>query len=82
MFVFQETPSLPNSLGKRTINEKLTRILNEKREQVELISKLKSEPDVKRVSPRLAQKQLALVFFMCVLNVKLKIVRALQLGGR
>lgn len=55
--VSQETLSLLNSLGKGSIDEKLKRILNEKREQFEQIVKLKSELDEEKTRLRTLEKQ-------------------------
>ena len=54
--VSQETLSLLNSLGKGTIDEKLKRILNEKREQAEQISKLTADLKQERARLHLAEK--------------------------
>ena len=56
--VSQETLALLNSLGKGTIDEKLKRILNEKREQFEHIVKLKSELDEEKTRLRTLEKQI------------------------
>lgn len=56
--VSQETLTLLNSLGKGSIDEKLKRILNEKREQYEQIVKLKSELDEERNRLRTLEKQI------------------------
>lgn len=56
--VSQETLTLLNSLGKGSIDEKLKRILNEKREQFDQIVKLKSELDEERTRLRTFEKQL------------------------
>jgi hypothetical protein len=56
--VSQETLTLLNSLGKGTIDEKLKRILNEKREQFEQIVKLKSELDEEKNRLRTVEKQI------------------------
>lgn len=56
--VSEETLSLLNSLGKGSIDEKLKRILNEKREQYEQIVKLKSELDEERTRLRSLEKQI------------------------
>ena len=54
--VSQETLSLLNSLGKGSIDEKLKRILNEKREQADQIAKLKSDLQEERGRLRLAKE--------------------------
>lgn len=54
--VSPETSSLLNSLGKGSIDEKFQRILNERREQAELIQKLKSELDEERTRLRQLEK--------------------------
>jgi hypothetical protein len=46
--VSQQTLCSPHSLSEATINETLKRILKERREQAEQISKVKSELDVKK----------------------------------
>jgi DNA repair exonuclease SbcCD ATPase subunit len=56
--VSQETLTLLNSLGKGSIDEKLKRILNEKREQFEQIVKLKSELDEEKNRLRTLEKQI------------------------
>lgn len=56
--VSQETLNLLNSLGKGSIDEKLKRILNEKREQFEQIVKLKSELDEEKTRLRTLEKQI------------------------
>lgn len=56
--VSQETLSLLNSLGKGSIDEKLKRILNEKREQFEQIVKLKSELEEEKNRLRTLEKQI------------------------
>ncbi|CAF2508626.1 unnamed protein product [Rotaria sp. Silwood2] len=56
--VSQETLALLNSLGKGSIDEKLKRILNEKREQFEQIVKLKSELDEEKTRLRTLEKQI------------------------
>ncbi|CAM2701894.1 unnamed protein product [Rotaria socialis] len=56
--VSHETLTLLNSLGKGSIDEKLKRILNEKREQFEQIVKLKSELDEEKNRLRTLEKQL------------------------
>ena len=56
--VSQETLTLLNSLGKGSIDEKLKRILNEKREQFEQIVKLKSELDEEKNRLRTVEKQI------------------------
>ncbi|CAF3823618.1 unnamed protein product [Adineta steineri] len=56
--VSQETLNLLNSLGKGSIDEKLKRILNEKREQFEHIVKLKSELDEEKTRLRTLERQL------------------------
>jgi chromosome segregation ATPase len=56
--VSQETLTLLNSLGKGSIDEKLKRILNEKREQFEQIVKLKSELDEEKTRLRTLEKQI------------------------
>ncbi|CAF3472560.1 unnamed protein product [Rotaria sp. Silwood1] len=56
--VSQETLGLLNSLGKGSIDEKLKRILNEKREQFEQIVKLKSELDEEKTRLRTLEKQI------------------------
>jgi chromosome segregation ATPase len=56
--VSQETLALLNSLGKGSIDEKLKRILNEKREQFDQIVKLKSELDEERNRLRTLEKQI------------------------
>lgn len=56
--VSQETLNLLNSLGKGSIDEKLKRILNEKREQFEQIVKLKSELDEEKTRLHTLQKQI------------------------
>jgi chromosome segregation ATPase len=56
--VSQETLILLNSLGKGSIDDKLKRILNEKREQFEQIVKLKSELDEEKNRLRTLEKQI------------------------
>jgi len=56
--VSQETLTLLNSLGKGSIDEKLKRILNEKREQFEQIVKLKSELEEEKSRLRTLERQL------------------------
>ncbi|CAF3944729.1 unnamed protein product, partial [Rotaria magnacalcarata] len=56
--VSHETLTLLNSLGKGSIDEKLKRILNEKREHFEQIVKLKSELDEEKNRLRTLEKQL------------------------
>jgi predicted nuclease with TOPRIM domain len=56
--VSQETLTLLNSLGKGSIDEKLKRILNEKREQFEQIVKLKSELDEEKNRLKTLEKQM------------------------
>ena len=56
--VSQETLTLLNSLGKGSIDEKLKRILNEKRDQFEQILKLKSELDEEKNRLRTLEKQI------------------------
>ena len=56
--VSQETLTLLNSLGKGSIDDKLKRILNEKREQFEQIVKLKSELDEEKNRLRTFEKQI------------------------
>ena len=56
--VSQETLALLNSLGKGSIDEKLKRILNEKREQFEQIVKLKSELEEEKTRLRTFEKQI------------------------
>jgi chromosome segregation ATPase len=56
--VSQETLILLNSLGKGSIDEKLKRILNEKREQFEQIVKLKSELDEEKNRLRTLERQI------------------------
>jgi chromosome segregation ATPase len=56
--VSQETLTLLNSLGKGSIDDKLKRILNEKREQFEQIVKLKSELDEEKNRLRTLEKQI------------------------
>lgn len=56
--VSQETLALLNSLGKGSIDEKLKRILNEKREQFEQIVKLKSELEEEKTRLRTLEKQI------------------------
>lgn len=56
--VSQETLALLNSLGKGSIDEKLKRILNEKREQFEQIVKLKSELDEEKSRLRTLERQI------------------------
>jgi DNA repair exonuclease SbcCD ATPase subunit len=56
--VSQETLTLLNSLGKGSIDDKLKRILNEKREQIEQIIKLKSELDEEKTRLRTLEKQI------------------------
>jgi hypothetical protein len=46
--VSQQTLCSPHALGKRTINDTLKRILKERREQAEQISKVGSELDDKK----------------------------------
>ena len=55
--VCQETLGILNSLGKGSIDEKLKRILTEKREQSEQITKLKSELDEEKTRARLIERQ-------------------------
>ena len=56
--VSQETLTLLNSLGKGSIDNKLKRILNEKREQFEQIVKLKSELEEEKNRLRALEKQI------------------------
>lgn len=56
--VSQEIFSLLNSLGKGSIDEKLKRLLSEKREQFEQIVKLKSELEDERNRLRTLERQL------------------------
>ena len=55
--VSQETLTLLNSLGKGSIDEKLKAILNEKREQSEMIAKFKSDLEEERNRSRTLEKQ-------------------------
>ena len=56
--VSQETLTLINSLGNGSIDEKFKRILNEKREQLEEIVKLKFELDEERTRYRSLKEQM------------------------